>query len=68
MQAGVPLVPIIMRNAYEAMPKGASVFKPTLVEVVALPPIATTEWQAKDLDQHIATIRAMFLSELGQVE
>lgn len=68
MQAGVPLVPIIMRNAYEAMPKGASLFKPTLVEVVVLPPILTNDWKANELDERIGHIRNLFLSELGQTE
>jgi len=68
MQAGVPIVPIILKNAYEAMPKGTTVFKPTMVEVVVLPPIPTADWKIEELDEHIAGIRNSFLKELGQTE
>ena len=68
MQAGVPLVPIVMKNAHDAMPKGSALFRPTLVEVVVLPPIPTKNWKVKDLNKHIAAVRAKFLKELGQQE
>lgn len=66
MQAGVPLVPIILKNAHDAMPRGSNIFKPTMVEVVVLPPISTSDWKLEDLDQNIADVRALFLKELGQ--
>ena len=66
MQAGVPLVPIILKNAHDAMPRGSNIFKPTMVEVVVLPPIPTSDWKLEDLDQNIADVRALFLKELGQ--
>jgi len=66
IQAGVPLVPIILKNAHDAMPRGSNIFRPTTVEVVVLPPIPTANWKLADLDGHIAEIRAMFLKELGQ--
>ena len=68
MQAGVPIVPIIMKNAHDAMPKGSAVFRPTLVEVIVLPPIPTKNWKVKNLNKHIAAVRAKYLKELGQVE
>lgn len=68
MQAGVPLVPVILKNAYDAMPKGSSVFKPTMVEVVVLPPISTQDWDLSRLNEHIAEVRGLFLKELGQTE
>lgn len=66
MQAGVPLVPIVLKNAYEAMPKGSTVFKPTMVEVVVLPPIPTDDWTIENMDKRIADVRTLFLVELGQ--
>jgi putative phosphoserine phosphatase/1-acylglycerol-3-phosphate O-acyltransferase len=66
MQAGVPIVPIILKNAYDAMPKGSSVFKPAMVEVVVLPPVSTIDWDVAHLDEHIAEIRNQYLQELGQ--
>lgn len=66
MQAGVPIVPIVLKNAHDAMPKDSAVFRPTLVKVVVLPPIITEGWEKEHLDQHILEVRQMFLEELGQ--
>lgn len=66
MQAGVPIVPIILKNAHDAMPRGSNVFKPTLVEVVVLPPVSTEGWTLATLDTHVQEIRQQFLHELGQ--
>ena len=42
MQAGVPIIPIVIKNAYMAMPKGTNLFKPTHIEVVVLEPVDTS--------------------------
>lgn len=68
MQAGVPLVPIVIKNAHDAMPRGSNVFRPTAVEVVVLPGIPTSEWKREDLNENIAKVRQIFLDELGQVD
>jgi putative phosphoserine phosphatase / 1-acylglycerol-3-phosphate O-acyltransferase len=66
MQAGVPLVPIVLKNAHDAMPRGSNVFRPTLVEVVVLPPQPTDDWTAENMTEKIAAVRQLFLDELGQ--
>ncbi|MEO0776997.1 MAG: HAD-IB family hydrolase [Bacteroidota bacterium] len=68
MQAGVPLVPVVTKNAHDAMPRGTNVFRSTAVEVVVLPPVPTKRWKAENLDRHIAKVRNLFLKELGQPE
>ncbi len=68
MQAGVPLVPIILRNAHDAMPRGKNVFTPTLVEVIVLPPIHTHDWNKSNMDKKINDVRNLFLKELKQEE
>lgn len=68
MQAQVPLVPIVIKNAHDAMPRGTNIFKPTMIEVVVLPPISTEDWTSEYLNEHIAEVRALFLKELGQEE
>ncbi|MFN8355254.1 MAG: HAD-IB family hydrolase [Spirosomataceae bacterium] len=67
MQAGVPLVPIVLKNAHDAMPRGKNIFKPTLVEVVVLPPISTSDWTKTNMNEKIEQVRNLFLSELGQL-
>jgi putative phosphoserine phosphatase/1-acylglycerol-3-phosphate O-acyltransferase len=66
MQAGVPVVPVVINNAHDAMPRGSNLFRPTAVEVTVLPPIPTANWQAADLDRNITEVRGMFLEVLGQ--
>lgn len=68
MQAGVPIVPVIIRNAHDAMPKGTNVFRSAAVDVVVLPPVSTKRWKKENLNRHIDKIRAMYLKELGQEE
>jgi putative phosphoserine phosphatase / 1-acylglycerol-3-phosphate O-acyltransferase len=57
MQAGVPIVPIVIRNAGELMWRGSSLVRAGTVDVVVLPPVATDGWRAGDLDRHIDAIR-----------
>ena len=48
------------------MPRGSSLIKPSIVEVVVLPPIPTTDWTKSTMNQHINRIRNLYLKELGQ--
>jgi len=67
MQAKVPIVPIIIRNAHDAMPKGSSVFRQVAIEVKVLPPVPTSRWRKTSLEKNIEKIRKEFLKELGQL-
>jgi putative phosphoserine phosphatase/1-acylglycerol-3-phosphate O-acyltransferase len=60
MQAGVPMVPIVIRNAGELMWRGASVIRSGTIDVVVLPPVATDDWRVEDLDEHVAGIRRQY--------
>jgi len=68
MQAGVPIVPVVIRNAHDAMPLGTNVFRAAAIEVVALPPISTKRWKKERIDFHVNKIRNLYLKELGQEE
>jgi len=67
MQAKVPIVPIVIKNAHDAMPKGSSFVRPTHVEVVVLDPIYVDKWTKKNLEENIAKVRNLYLKELGQI-
>ena len=56
--------PIVIKNAYLALPKGSSVFKPTHIEVVVLDPVDTSEWKRKHIDLYVKQVRDLFLKEL----
>jgi putative phosphoserine phosphatase/1-acylglycerol-3-phosphate O-acyltransferase len=68
MQAGVPIVPIVLRNTGSLMWRGSSVVRQGTVEVVVLPPVATDGWHAEDIDRHVDEIRESYVNtfeELG---
>ncbi len=64
IQGGVPIVPIVIKNAYMAMPKGSKFFKPTHIEVVVLDPVDTSEWKLKKINTYVEEVRNLFLQEL----
>jgi putative phosphoserine phosphatase/1-acylglycerol-3-phosphate O-acyltransferase len=65
MAAGVPIVPIVFRNALDALPKHAVVVRPTTIEVVVHPPISTIGWTAARLDDEIAAIHELYARTLA---
>ncbi len=66
IQAGVPVVPVVIHNAIDVAPKGEFVFRPATVKVDVLPPVDTTNWSAETIDDHVAEVRGMYLATLGQ--
>ncbi|UOY07775.1 HAD-IB family hydrolase [Muricauda sp. SCSIO 64092] len=65
MQAGVPIVPIVIKNAYQAVKKGSMMLRPTHIEVVVLDPVETALWKRKNLNQYIEEVRELFVAELN---
>jgi putative phosphoserine phosphatase/1-acylglycerol-3-phosphate O-acyltransferase len=65
MQAGVPVVPIVMRNCGEIMAPHSMVIHPGTVDVAVLPPVPTDYWSTDTLDEHIAEVRQMYLNTLA---
>lgn len=66
IQAGVPIVPIVIKNAYQAMSKGSFMLRPTHIEVVVLSPVDTALWKTKNIRQYKEKIRNQFLAELRE--
>jgi putative phosphoserine phosphatase/1-acylglycerol-3-phosphate O-acyltransferase len=64
MQAGVPIVPVVLRNALDALPKSALVVRPATVEVVVLPPIDTSRWTREGLAAEVEALRERYRAEL----
>jgi HAD superfamily hydrolase (TIGR01490 family) len=65
MQAGVPVVPIVIRNAGELMWRNASTIRPGSVQIAVLPPIPTDDWTLDTLDQHVRDVRQRYLATLA---
>ncbi len=68
LQAGVPIVPVVIHNTHDFWPKGHTIIHPTTVNVTVLPPIDTSGWNAETLDDHIDDVRTEYLRALGQAE
>ncbi len=66
IQAGVPVIPIVIHNAGDVAPKGEFIFRPATVEVDILPAVDTSGWSSETIDEHVREVRGMFLATLGQ--
>jgi putative phosphoserine phosphatase/1-acylglycerol-3-phosphate O-acyltransferase len=60
MQARVPLIPIVIRNAGDVMWRGSFVIRPGTVDVAVLDPISTRGWKVPELDERVAGVRELF--------
>jgi putative phosphoserine phosphatase/1-acylglycerol-3-phosphate O-acyltransferase len=68
IQAGVPMIPIVIRNAGDVAPKGDFVYRSATVDIEVLAPVDTSDWSTDTIDEHIQEVRNMFLRTLGQPE
>ncbi|WP_203336982.1 HAD-IB family hydrolase [Nocardioides limicola] len=66
MQAGVPMVPIVLRNAGELNWRRSPIIHPGTVEVAVLDPVPTTDWTPDNLDDQVAHVRNLFVSTLDR--
>ena len=60
MAAKVPIVPIVFKNALDALPKHGIIVRPATIEAVVHKPIATDDWTLGNLDQKIATVQRLY--------
>jgi putative phosphoserine phosphatase/1-acylglycerol-3-phosphate O-acyltransferase len=65
MAGGVPVVPIVFRNANDVWPLGTQLMRPGTVDVVVHPPIPTTDWTDATLDAHIAAVRGVYIETMA---
>lgn len=68
MQAGVPIVPIVIHNAGDVAPKNEFVMRSATVRVDVLPPVDTSDWKVSTINDHVAEVRGLYLKALGQEE
>jgi hypothetical protein len=67
LQAGVPVVPIVIHNAIDVAPRGQFIIRPATVKITVLPPVDTSGWTAQTMGEHVDQVRDMFLEELDQM-
>ena len=64
MSAGIPIVPIVIRNAEVISARDSTTFNPGTVDVVVYPPIPTDDWTVDNLAEKIDEVRQLYLDTL----
>jgi putative phosphoserine phosphatase/1-acylglycerol-3-phosphate O-acyltransferase len=65
-QARVPVVPIVIHNAQDALPYKGVVVRPAEVKVTVLPPQRTDRWQVGDIESQARRIRDLYIDALTE--
>ena len=63
-QAGVPVVPVVIRNAGEVMGRNDQTMRAGTVQVAVLAPIDVVDWQPDEMDERVEEVRQMFIDTL----
>jgi len=65
MDAAVPVVPIVIRNAGDVADRAATVLRGGTVDVAVLPPVPVTSWTARNLASRIEEVRRQYVDTLA---
>ena len=65
MSAGIPIVPIVIRNAEVIAARDSTTFNPGTVDVAVYPPIPIDDWTHDNLSERIAEVRQLYLDTLS---
>jgi len=66
LRSRVPMVPVVIHNAVDALPRGSLMLRAgTTVEVEILPPIDPSTWRPRQLQEHADDLRQRYLEALG---
>ncbi|WP_308166376.1 HAD-IB family hydrolase [Nocardia albiluteola] len=63
-QAGVPVVPVVIRNAGEIAWRNSAIVRKGTVDVAVLPPIDVSGWNAADMTDEVERVRELFVRTL----
>jgi len=64
MAAGVPIIPVVLKNALDALPRNGMVIRPATVDIVVHEPIPTVDWTVETLEERIEEIEALYRETL----
>jgi putative phosphoserine phosphatase/1-acylglycerol-3-phosphate O-acyltransferase len=64
MQAGVPLVPIVIRNAGDLAWRNSMIMRPGTIQVAVLPPVSVEDWTVEQLNERVAGVRSRYQETL----
>ena len=64
MATGLPIVPIVIRNADSVAGRNSTTLNPGTVDVAVLPPVSVEDWTLGNLSERIEQVRAQYLATL----
>ena len=64
MAAGVPIVPIVIRNAEVISARDSSTLHPGTVDVVVYPPLSVADWTVDNIAERIEEVRDLYIDTL----
>ncbi|MGB8938792.1 MAG: HAD-IB family hydrolase [Streptomyces sp.] len=62
--AGVPVIPVAIHNATDALPRDGRFLRPGTIRVTVLAPVDTSGWRKADITEHTECVRGLFLKAL----
>jgi putative phosphoserine phosphatase / 1-acylglycerol-3-phosphate O-acyltransferase len=65
MAAGIPIIPIVIRNAEMIAARNSATMNPGTVDVAVLPPIPVSDWTIDTLPDRIAEVRQLYVDTLA---
>jgi putative phosphoserine phosphatase/1-acylglycerol-3-phosphate O-acyltransferase len=65
MAAGVPIVPIVIRNAEVISARNSSTLHPGTVDIVVYPPLSLEDWTLDNLGDRIGEVRQLYIDTLA---
>jgi putative phosphoserine phosphatase / 1-acylglycerol-3-phosphate O-acyltransferase len=64
MAVGIPVVPIVIRNAEIIASRNSTTMNPGTVDVAVFPPISVSDWTVATLSDRIAEVRQLYVDTL----
>ena len=65
MAAGLPIVPIVIRNSESVAGRNTAKLNPGTVDIAVLPPVSVAGWTLLNMRERIAQVRAAYLETLA---
>jgi putative phosphoserine phosphatase/1-acylglycerol-3-phosphate O-acyltransferase len=66
MAAGLPVVPIVIRNSESVAGRHTAKLNPGTVDIAVLPPVSVEGWTLTDLRERIERVRAAYVETLAE--
>jgi putative phosphoserine phosphatase/1-acylglycerol-3-phosphate O-acyltransferase len=65
MAVGIPIVPIVIRNAEIIAARNSTTMNPGTVDIAVFPPISVSDWTVDTLSDRIAEVRQLYVDALA---